>query len=105
MALARELDMAIGVGLIECADDGGLFNYYVFCQPDGTFACHRKLHAFENEHIRSGDRYTVIDSPLGVRIGILICYDNNPGRERSCDCPAWRGYSPRTTSDRRLRLA
>jgi predicted amidohydrolase len=77
MALARELDMAIGVGLIERAEDGGLFNAYVLCQPDGSFACHRKLHAFENEHIRSGDRYTVIDSPLGVGIGILICYDNN----------------------------
>jgi len=38
-----------------------LFNSYVFCQPDGTFACHRKLHAFENEQIRSGDRYPVID--------------------------------------------
>jgi predicted amidohydrolase len=72
MALARELDMAIGVGLIECTNDGRLFDSYVLCQPDGTFACHRKLHAFENEHIRSGDRYTVIDSPLGVRIGILI---------------------------------
>jgi predicted amidohydrolase len=45
--------------------------------PDGTFACHRQLHAFENEHIQSGDRYTVIDSPLGVRIGILMCYDSN----------------------------
>jgi predicted amidohydrolase len=77
MALARELDMAIGVGLIEGASDGGLFNSYVFCQPDGTFACHRKLHAFENEHIRSGDCYTVIASPLGMRIGILICYDCN----------------------------
>jgi predicted amidohydrolase len=77
MALARELDMAIGVGLIERSPDGGLFNSYVFCQPDGTFACHRKLHAFESEHILSGDRYTVIDSPLGVRIGILICWDNN----------------------------
>jgi predicted amidohydrolase len=72
MALARELDMAIGVGLIERAHDGRLFNSYVFCQPDGTFACRRKLHAFENEFIQSGDRYTVIASPLGVRIGILI---------------------------------
>jgi predicted amidohydrolase len=77
MALARELDMAIGIGLIERAEDGGLFNAYVFCQPDGSFACHRKLHAFESEHFRSGDRYTLIDSPLGVRIGILICWDNN----------------------------
>jgi predicted amidohydrolase len=77
MALARELHMAIGVGLIERAPDGGLFNAYVLCQPDGSFACHRKLHAFESEHILSGDRYTVIDSPLGVRIGILICWDNN----------------------------
>ena len=77
MALSRELNLAIGIGLIERADDGGLFNAYVLCQPDGSFACHRKLHAFENEHIRSGDRYTVIDSPLGVRIGVLICYDNN----------------------------
>jgi predicted amidohydrolase len=77
MALARELDMAIGIGLIERAEDGGLFNSYVFCQPDGSFACHRKLHAFESEHFLCGDLYTVIDSPLGVRIGILICYDNN----------------------------
>jgi predicted amidohydrolase len=77
MALARELNMAIGVGLLERAQDGRLFNSYVYCQPDGSFACHRKLHAFENEHIASGDRFTVIDSPLGVRVGILICYDNN----------------------------
>ncbi len=77
MALARDLDVAIGFGLIERGEDGRLFNSYVFCQPDGSYACHRKLHAFENEHIASGDRFTVIDSPLGVRIGILICYDNN----------------------------
>ncbi len=77
MALARELDMAVGVGLIERGEDGRLSNSYVFCQPDGSFACHGKLHAFENEHIASGDRFTVIDSPFGVRIGILICYDNN----------------------------
>ena len=38
MALARELDMAIGVGLIERAPDGGLFNAYVLCQRDGSFA-------------------------------------------------------------------
>ena len=77
MALSRQLGMAIGVGLIERADDGRLFNAYAFCQPDGTFACHRKLHAFENEHMSSGDRYTVVDTPFGVKVGILICYDNN----------------------------
>jgi predicted amidohydrolase len=77
MALARELDMAIGVGLIERAADGGLYNSYVLCQPDGAAARHRKLHAFESEHMLSGDRYTVVDTPFGVKVGILICYDNN----------------------------
>jgi predicted amidohydrolase len=38
---------------------------------------HRKLHAFEHEAISSGGRYTVFDTPWDVRVGVLICYDNN----------------------------
>jgi predicted amidohydrolase len=75
--LARELDMAIGAGLVECADDGRLFNTYVIALPDGEVHRHRKLHAFESPHVSSGDDYTVFDTPWGVKIGILICYDNN----------------------------
>jgi predicted amidohydrolase len=75
--LARALSMTIGVGLIERGEDGRLFNTYVVCEPDGTVHAHRKLHAFEHEHIHSGDRYTVFESRWGVRLGILICWDNN----------------------------
>lgn len=34
-------------------------------------------HAFESEHIASGERLTVFDSSLGCKLGILICWDNN----------------------------
>jgi len=76
-ALARTHAMTIGAGLIERADDGRLFNAYFVCQPDGSIHCHRKIHAFESEHIAAGNSYTVFDNPLGVRLGMLICYDNN----------------------------
>jgi predicted amidohydrolase len=69
--------MAIGAGLLERAGDGSLYNSYVVCLPDGSVHCHRKLHAFESEHISSGDRFTVFDTPWGIKAGILICWDNN----------------------------
>ncbi len=74
--LAREHQMVIGAGLIEAADDT-FYNSYVVAEPDGSWHVHRKLHAFESEHISSGNRYTVFDSTLGCRLGILICWDNN----------------------------
>jgi predicted amidohydrolase len=76
-SLARALAMTIGVGLIERSEDGRLFNSYAVCEPDGAVHAHRKLHAFEHEHIHSGDRYTVFESHWGVWLGILICWDNN----------------------------
>lgn len=76
-ALAQQHGIAIGAGLIEASDDGHYYNSYVVCLPDGTTHTHRKLHAFEHEAISSGDRYTVFDTPWGVRCGILICWDNN----------------------------
>jgi predicted amidohydrolase len=76
-ALAMQYQMAIGVGLIERGEDGLFYNSYVVCMPDGSRHCHRKLHAFEHESIHSGDRYTVFETPWGIRIGILICWDNN----------------------------
>lgn len=75
-ALARDTGLGIGVGFLE-SDGDALYNSYAFCLPDGTVHCHRKLHSFEHEAISSGNRYTVFDSPWGVRIAILICWDNN----------------------------
>ena len=74
--LARHHHLVIGAGLIESHGDR-FHNSYVVVEPDGRWAVHRKLHAFENAHITPGDRYTVFDSSLGCRIGVLICYDNN----------------------------
>ena len=75
-ALAAELHLGIGFGLLT-ERDGWLFNAYAVCLPDGSVHLHRKLHAFEHEAISSGSRYTVFDTPWDVRVGVLICYDNN----------------------------
>nr|CTQ88486.1 Nitrilase (EC 3.5.5.1) [Kibdelosporangium sp. MJ126-NF4] len=74
--LARERGIAIGAGFLESAD-GQLYNSYALCMPDGDMHVHRKLHAFEHPAISSGDGYTVFDTPWGVRMAILICWDNN----------------------------
>lgn len=74
--LARAHHMTIGAGLIERAGDR-LYNAYVVAMPDGQVRRHRKIQAFEHEHISAGDEYTVFDTPDGVRVGVLICYDNN----------------------------
>jgi predicted amidohydrolase len=68
--------VAAGVGLIERAPGGQLFNSYVICLPDGQRHCHRKLHAFEHRRLANGERFTVFDTHWGVRIGILIGSDN-----------------------------
>ena len=76
--LARQHGMVIGAGLIEADASGDRFyNSYVLVEPDGRHVVHRKLHAFENTHITPGDRFTVFDSILGCRLGVLTCYDNN----------------------------
>src|SRR5258705_5765225 len=77
LRLSREHKMTIGAGLIDRASDGRFYNAYVVAMPDGKWAVHRKLHAFESTFISSGDRYTVFDTPHGCRVGVLICYDNN----------------------------
>lgn len=74
--IAAELGVGIGAGFLE-SDGDELFNSYAVCFPDGTVHIHRKLHAFEHEAISSGNDYTVFDTPWGVRMAILICWDNN----------------------------
>jgi predicted amidohydrolase len=74
---ATRCELAVGAGLIEQDEDGRLYNTYVVALPDGQVHKHRKLHAFENECISSGERFTVFDTPWGLRVAILICWDNN----------------------------
>ncbi|GAA3579910.1 nitrilase family protein [Kribbella ginsengisoli] len=74
--LAVALGAGLGVGWLE-VDEGELFNSYAVCLPDGTIHVHRKLHAFEHEAISSGSRFTVFDTPWQIRMGVLICWDNN----------------------------
>ena len=76
-SLARELEAGLGIGFLEQTEEGELFNSYAVCLPDGTVHVHRKLHAFEHEAIASGSSYTVFDTPWQVKLGILICWDNN----------------------------
>lgn len=75
--LARHHNLIIGAGLIELSTDGQLYNTYVVTHPDGRVNSHRKLHCFISEHMSSGSEYTVFETHLGVKVGILICYDNN----------------------------
>lgn len=77
LRLSKQFNITLGVGLIEIDDEGCLFNSYVVAMPNGDVARHRKLHCFISQHMSSGDQVTVFDTPQGVRVGILICYDNN----------------------------
>lgn len=77
MTWAKEYGMSIGVGLVEIDEEGVLYNSFVVAMPNGEFASHRKIHCFVNQHMASGDRFTVFDLPTGQKAGILICYDNN----------------------------
>lgn len=77
LRMSHQSGMTIGAGLIEWGDDGRLFNSYAVAMPNGRVECHRKLHVFVHPHLSPGDRFTVFDDPHGVRLGVLICYDNN----------------------------
>ncbi len=77
LALSREHGMTIGAGLVERTSDGKMYNTYIVAMPDGQVKRHRKIQSFEHACISSGSEYTVFDTPHGVRVGVLICYDNN----------------------------
>lgn len=77
IAIARRHGVTVGAGFFEAAGEGVFHNSYVVALPDGTVHCHRKLHAFEHEAVKSGNELTVFDLPDGFRVGVLICYDCN----------------------------
>jgi predicted amidohydrolase len=75
--LARKHDMIVGAGLVEVDAGDRLYNTYLVALPDGGLHRHRKLHAFVNPEIESGNEFTVFETPFGCRLGVLICYDVN----------------------------
>jgi predicted amidohydrolase len=75
IGIAREFRVVVMAGLIE--RDGGRFhNCYVTVGPEGYITKFRKLHTFISPFLTPGSDYHVIDL-LGVKVGFLICYDNN----------------------------
>lgn len=74
-AIAGRLGVILAAGLVEVEGDH-LYNCHVVVDGAQVLAKHRKIHEFISDHIDCGDRYTVFDA-LGVRFGILTCYDNN----------------------------
>lgn len=75
VALAKELQVGLGAGLIE-RDGDRLYNCYIMVGPEGFVARHRKIHAFISPHLSWGNEFQVFDF-LGIRASILTCYDNN----------------------------
>lgn len=74
--LSARYGLTLGAGLLE-AGGGAFHNSYVVAMPDGRLVRHRKLHAFEHPAILAGDEHTVFDTPHGVRVALLVCYDVN----------------------------
>jgi predicted amidohydrolase len=77
LGLSRQHGMTIGAGLVELDEAGLMHNTYVVAMPDGVWRRHRKIHAFEHDHIVPGSEFTVFDTPHGCRVGVLVCYDCN----------------------------
>ena len=75
--LANENNITIGMGLVELADGGELYNNYIIARPNQKLITYRKLHCFVNQYMSSGNEYVVFSLPNGHKAGILICYDNN----------------------------
>src|SRR4051812_25626078 len=76
IAIAREFRVVVMAGLIESDPAGKFSKCYVTVGPDGFITKYHKLHPFISPHITPGSGYNVIDL-LGVKVGFLICYDNN----------------------------
>lgn len=74
--IARETGLVVMAGLIERAPDGRLYKSYVAVGPQGLLARFHKLHPFISPHLTPGRGYVVAEI-LGVKVGFLICYDNN----------------------------
>ena len=74
--IARETGLVVMAGLIEREPDGRLYKSYVVVGPEGFITRYHKLHPFISPHLTPGRGYHVAEI-RGVKVGFLICYDNN----------------------------
>jgi predicted amidohydrolase len=77
--LCSELGIWVVTGSIPERRGGDVFNTSVLIGPDGAIhGQYSKVHLFtvlnEDDHIRAGDRISVVESPIGT-IGLTVCYD------------------------------
>jgi hypothetical protein len=63
--------------LVEARMDGWFITRMSRPCPTAKFGHTASSTCFENEHIDSGNEFTVFDTPQGFRAGVLICYDLN----------------------------
>ncbi len=75
MEISTEAGIPILAGLFE-RDGERLHNTYVCVDGSRLVARFRKLHAFVNPALTSGNEYVIFDLH-GWKCSILICYDNN----------------------------
>ena len=74
--LAKHLDVVLMAGLLERDENDQVYNTYIAVDGGGLLARFRKLHAFVNASLASGQEFKVVEI-RGCQIGFLICYDNN----------------------------
>lgn len=76
----RSRDMTLGVGFVERARDGRLYNAYGIFEDGELLHVHQKVHLVtygmfeESRDMAAGEQFVVAESRLG-RIGVMICED------------------------------
>jgi predicted amidohydrolase len=76
----RSRSITLGVGFVERAPDGRLFNSYAILEDGQLLHLHRKVHLVtygmfeESRDVGAGEHFAVAESKHG-RIGVLLCED------------------------------
>ncbi len=74
--ISKANNLIVSAGLIEKDEQNNFYNTFVSVGPNGLLNAFRKIHPFVHQEISAGSEYSTFDVK-GVRVGSLICYDNN----------------------------
>jgi predicted amidohydrolase len=80
VADCRELGVWTAVGLLERGSNGELYNACALIGPEGLVASYRKAHLpylGVDRFVAPGDRPFAVHDLGGLRVGMLICYDDS----------------------------